>query len=33
MCTQYGDEIVTVDRDDFEILVAATGRHVELIRP
>jgi Ser/Thr protein kinase RdoA (MazF antagonist) len=28
-----GDEIVTVDRDDFEILVAATGRHVGLIRP
>jgi hypothetical protein len=28
-----GDEIVTLDRDDFEVLVAATGRHVELIRP
>jgi hypothetical protein len=28
-----GDEIVTVDRDDFEDLVAAAGRHVELIRP
>lgn len=28
-----GDEIVTVDRDDFERLVAASGRHVELIRP
>ena len=28
-----GDEIVTFDRDDFEVLVAATGRHVELIRP
>ncbi len=28
-----GDEIVTFDRDDFEILVAASGRHVELIRP
>ena len=28
-----GDEIATVDRDDFEVLVAATGRHVELIRP
>lgn len=28
-----GDEIVTLDRDDFEILVAAIGRHVELIRP
>jgi len=28
-----GDDIVTSDRDDFEHLVAATGRHVELIRP
>lgn len=28
-----GDEIVTADRDDFERLVAAIGRHVELIRP
>lgn len=28
-----GDEIVTVDRDDFAHLVAASGRHVELIRP
>ena len=28
-----GDEIVTLDLDDFEILVTATGRHVELIRP
>jgi predicted nucleic acid-binding protein len=28
-----GDEIVTLDRDDFERLVAASGRHVELIRP
>ena len=28
-----GDEIVTLDRDDLEQLVAATGRHVELIRP
>jgi hypothetical protein len=28
-----GDEIVTLDREDFEDLVAATGRHVELIRP
>lgn len=28
-----GDEIVTADRDDLETLVAATGRHVELIRP
>ncbi|HEX9968753.1 MAG TPA: hypothetical protein VGB03_01340 [Acidimicrobiales bacterium] len=28
-----GDEIVTVDRDDLEKLAAASGRHVELIRP
>ena len=28
-----GDEIVTMDRDDFEDLVAAAGRHVELLRP
>jgi hypothetical protein len=28
-----GDEIVTADRDDFAHLVAASGRHVELIRP
>ncbi len=28
-----GDEIVTVDRNDFELLVAASGRHIELIQP
>jgi hypothetical protein len=28
-----GDEIVTLDRDDFEHLVVASGRHVELVRP
>lgn len=28
-----GDEIVTLDSDDLERLVASTGRHVELIRP
>ncbi len=28
-----GDDVVTADVDDFELLVAATGRHVELIRP
>jgi hypothetical protein len=28
-----GDDIVTLDRDDFQRLVAASGRHVELIRP
>jgi hypothetical protein len=28
-----GDDIVTLDRSDFEDLVRAAGRHVELIRP
>lgn len=28
-----GDEIVTDDRSDIETLAAASGRHVELIRP
>lgn len=28
-----GDEIVTADRDDFRRLVAASGRHIELIHP
>ena len=28
-----GDEIVTLDLGDMEILTAATGRHVELVRP
>ena len=28
-----GDEIVTVDRSVIETLAAASGRHVELIRP
>ncbi len=28
-----GDEVITLDREDFEQLVAASGRHVELIRP
>lgn len=28
-----GDEIVTLDREDFKRLVAASGRHVELVRP
>lgn len=28
-----GDEIVTLDRDDVQALVAALGRHVELVRP
>ncbi len=28
-----GDEIVTADGDDLELLAAASGRHVELIHP
>ncbi len=28
-----GDDVITADVDDLELLVAATGRHVELIRP
>jgi hypothetical protein len=28
-----GDDIVTLDRRDFETLVRAAGRHIELIRP
>ena len=28
-----GDEIVTVDREDLELLAAASGRHVELVHP
>lgn len=28
-----GDEIVTSDRGDLEVLAARTGRHVELLRP
>lgn len=28
-----GDDIITGDRDDFEPLAAAAGRHVELVRP
>ncbi len=28
-----GDEIVTSDRDDFQDLAAASGRHVDLFRP
>jgi hypothetical protein len=28
-----GDEIVTADREDLELLVAASERHVELIHP
>lgn len=28
-----GDDIVTLDSDDFDVLATAAGRHVELIRP
>jgi hypothetical protein len=28
-----GDEIVTLDTDDMEVLVEAVGQHVELMRP
>ena len=28
-----GDEIITSDREDMEVLLAATGQHVELLRP
>ena len=28
-----GDDVVTANLDDLEVLIAATGRHVELIRP
>lgn len=28
-----GDEIVTTDHDDLEVLAAASGQHVELVRP
>ena len=28
-----GDEIVTLDREDLTLLIAASGRHVELLRP
>jgi hypothetical protein len=31
--TLDGDEIITSDREDMEILLAATGQHVELLRP
>ncbi|MGH9165536.1 MAG: hypothetical protein ACRDZW_08515 [Acidimicrobiales bacterium] len=33
LLSRDGDEIVTSDRDDFERLAAAFGRHVELTRP
>lgn len=33
MLANDGDDIITGDRDDFEVLVAASGRHVELIHP
>jgi len=33
MLSADGDEIITLDRRDFKQLAAASGRHVELIRP
>lgn len=33
LLAQDGDDIVTSDRADLEAMVAATGRHVELIHP
>lgn len=33
LLAEDGDEIVTLDRRDIETLVAATDRHVELVRP
>ena len=33
LLAEDGDEIVTVDLGDLERLVAATGRHVELVHP
>jgi hypothetical protein len=33
MLATDGDEIVTIDRNDLQQLAAASGRHVELIRP
>ncbi len=28
-----GDEIVTADREDLDVLATASGRHVELVHP
>ena len=28
-----GDDVITADVEDLELLIAATGRHVEIIRP
>jgi hypothetical protein len=28
-----GDEIITLDREDMELLLAATGQHVEVLQP
>ena len=33
LVSRDGDDIVTGDVRDFEVLAAASGRHVELIRP
>jgi hypothetical protein len=33
LLAENGDDIVTLDRNDFRILAGALGRHVELVRP
>ena len=33
LLSEDGDDIVTSDTHDFEVLVSASGRHIELIRP
>jgi hypothetical protein len=33
LLAEDGDDIVTLDRNDFRILAGAQGRHVELVRP
>lgn len=33
LLAQDGDEIVTLDGEDLELLAATAGRHVEIVRP
>ena len=33
LLAHHGDDIVTSDTDDFEVLASTSGRHVELVRP
>jgi hypothetical protein len=33
LLTQDGDELVTSDHDDLELLANAAGRHIDLIHP